>query len=127
MTFNVVVYDVADPTISWVHYVVGLTDIIGPDLQYRMLSSYVMSSVLTYNVVNFLHYVACDIAYDVSFESNFGVLIACSLNDQRLICSFCSFLFTDRARRPLPLQQPNSIATPAHPQSSPGLWTLFHH
>ena len=63
------------------HDVVGLTDIVGPDLRYRMLTSYVMSSVLTYDVVGDLHHVAYDVvgflhhdAYDipcdVSFDSN---------------------------------------------------------
>ncbi len=63
----------------WVHNVVGLTDIVGPDLRYhRILSSYVMSSVLLYNVVCVVHHVAYDIAYDVCIDSNSGVRIACS-------------------------------------------------
>ena len=50
----------------------GLSDIVGPDLRYRMLSSYVMSSVLTYDVVGDLHHVAYDVACDVSFDSDSG-------------------------------------------------------
>ena len=72
MTYDVVMYDVVGPTISY-HDVVGMTDIVGPDLRCRMLSSYAMSSVLTYDVVGFLHHVACDIACDVSFDSDSGV------------------------------------------------------
>ena len=64
------------------HDVVGLTNIVGPDLRYRMFLSYVMSSVLTYHVVGdlhhvaygvvgFLHHVAYDIPCDVSFDSKF--------------------------------------------------------
>ncbi len=60
------------------HDVVGMTDIVGPDLRCCMLSSYAMSSVLTYNVIGFLHLVAYDIVYDVSFDSNSGVQIACT-------------------------------------------------
>ena len=60
------------------HDVVGLTDIVGPDLRYRMLTSYAMSSVLTYDVVGDLHHVAYDVACDVSFDSNSGVQMACT-------------------------------------------------
>ena len=55
------------------HDVVGLTDNVGPDLRYRMLTSYVMSSVLTYDVVGDLLHVAYGVACDVSFDSNSGV------------------------------------------------------
>ena len=69
---------------------VGITDIVGPDLRYRMLSSYVMSSVLTYDVVGdlhhvaydvvgFLHYVAYDIPCYVSIDSYSGAQITCAL------------------------------------------------
>jgi hypothetical protein len=37
-----------------------------------------MSSVLTYDVVGFLHHVAYDVACDVSFDSNSGVQMACT-------------------------------------------------
>ena len=60
------------------HDVVGLTDIVGPDLRYRMLTSYVMSSVLTYDVVGDLHHVAYDVACYVSFDSNSGVQMECT-------------------------------------------------
>ncbi len=73
MTYDVVIYDIVGPTISWVHDVVGLTDIVGLDLRCRILSSYVMSSVLTCDVVCFVHHVAYDFAYDVCIDSNSGV------------------------------------------------------
>ena len=60
------------------HDVVGLTDIVGPELRHCMLASYVKSSVLTYDVVGDLHHVAYNVACDVSFDSNSGVQMACT-------------------------------------------------
>ena len=57
-TYDVVIYDIVGPS---------------PDLRYRILSSYVMSSVLTNDVVRFVHYVVYDIAHDVCIDSNSGV------------------------------------------------------
>ena len=36
VTYDGVTYDVVGPTMSQVHDVVGMTDIVGPDLRYRM-------------------------------------------------------------------------------------------
>ncbi len=60
------------------HDVVDLNYFEGHDLQYRILSLYVTSSVLTYDVVHFLHHITYDVAYDVSFEFFSGVQIPCT-------------------------------------------------
>ena len=78
MIYDVVTFDVVGPTILQVHDAVGISDIVGPDLRCRMLSSYVMLSGLTYEVVGDLHHVAYDVvgfldhvAYDIPCDDSF--------------------------------------------------------
>ncbi len=81
-------YDTVGPRILKVHDVVRNNYIVGHDLRCRMLPSYVMTSVLTYEVLGFLNHIACDIvsflyhvvcdipcdiAYDLYFASKSGV------------------------------------------------------
>jgi hypothetical protein len=56
-------------------------------------------------------YIACDIAYDVSFDSNWGVRIACTEVEWSDSCSDCFIAAT----LPVLLQQPDSIAMPCFP------------
>ena len=79
------------------HDVVGLTDIVGPDLRCRILSSYVMSSVLTYDAVCFVHHV--ELSHTTSHTMFALIPIQASespavgLNGERFIYRFCSFWF----------------------------------
>ena len=80
---------------------------------------YVMSSVLTYDVVGDLQHIAYDVACDFSFDSNSGVLMACTGPEYSALHLQVLFLLLVHWQCP-PASAPtatrfNSYARPPHP------------
>jgi hypothetical protein len=85
-----------------------------------------MSSVLTYDVVCFVHHVAYDIAHDVCIDSNSGVRIACSGPEWPALHLQVLFFLVPLTSTSAPTATIfNSYARP--PPSRPALLAPMHH